>query len=202
MKTLEIQNVILTERPPSVRWYSEAKTLLNLLKDYIARETEPEFNEVLQHSNAFEKLTGGVTLDELIKCAEDPEQLEAINEKIKNNFTEPEGLKVLTSILNYSDKVRTVKETFVAGESVIKNAHGIETMTSNLKLILKTQYEGDLAKINFNTTDIDEILALIASGSEALEDFFYTCLQLKDALRISPSVMRIIQLKENLTFPT
>lgn len=202
MKNLIIQNTTLTERPPSVRWFSEAKTLLNIIKNYIQQETAEEFAEILKHNEAFEKLTEGVTLEELIRSANTPELVTSLGEQINKNFSTPEGLQILSSVMNYSDKLNSVKENFVAGNSVIRNEYGIESMTSNLKLIFGTQYKGDLSKINFNTTDIEEILALIASGMEALEDFLIQCLKLKDALKISPSIMKIIQSKENQTSAT
>lgn len=201
-KKIIIQGVELTERPPSVRWYAEAKRLLNILKDYISTETETELNDLLNRAGAFEKLTGGVTLDEMIQSAEDPERIEKLNERIKDNLTSPDALAVLNSIMRYSDKLKSVKDTFVASESIIKNEYGVESMTSNLKLILGIVYEGDFSKINFNTSDIKEILELIQTGTEALEGFFLQCNELKDAFKISPSVMRIIQLETNQTSAT
>jgi len=191
MKNFTIQNTELNSRPYSVAWYNDAKILIAIINKHMASETELEMNEVLKYAADFEKLTEGITIEEFSKDFKDKKQLEKLNKIITKNIKKfPGSIKAVSALNAYNDKIIACKESFLTGNSIIKNEYGIDTMISNLRLLITTHTEGNIEDINFNTNDLNEIFELIDIGKDVLEDFFLVSISLKDRLKISSLTLR------------
>lgn len=197
LKQYQIQGLTFTEKDYenslTVAEYKAVKQFVKIYEDYIGEQVSEERKAVLSFGSDFMLLTDGISLEEFAEFGGDKEGLKRMNDIIAVNLKKfPDAVNCIAALNEYSTKINSIKENFIAESTVIKSANGFDKLVTNLELLFRTYLDGEIDKINFNTTKTQETLEILAIGEDALEDFFDSMKILKESLPISMEILRTL----------